>query len=412
MSPSDGSILLQGKLVTDAEFDNMVRCYVSVHYSDLSTNANYPELVEHAPIFLELPPNRYVNAVMDERSYSHRKQYANERVKLMAHDPKLEKTLELMDSHPGKTILYVEMKKNVERVEKFLAYHRIRFDKIVGDTDPRLRPNMVRRFSDPNSAVQVMILSKAGMAGLDFKRVKNLIFLELPWNYADYQQIVGRAVRYKSHPENKPRGRVHVFIPMYTAPTNSRHVFNQAAYGALLKKKMNTSGVMSRILPLTIEKSACFPKERRMTRSIGNIIFRRRKAHPEDSSSPAAKRTKLLSLTGKPVSQNTKNAVRRSMKNWWLKTMPLPADPKFMDSFIVQKQRKGLQRSHTFPSLASIGSYLRRASAPGQVLGLNNGRRGGGGGRNGRGPTQTRDTPKASVHVMETRSRATGGPGR
>ena len=398
VSPTDGSITSLGKQVTDAQFDNMVRCYVSVHHSDLSTNTNYPELVEHPPIFLELPKNSYVNAIMDERTYSHRKQYANERVKLMAQDPKLQTTLQLMDAHPGKTILYVEMKKNVERVERFLELHRIRYDKIVGDTDPRMRPNMVRRFSDPNSAIQVMILSKAGMAGLDFKRVKNLIFLELPWNYADYQQIVGRAVRYKSHPENKPRGRVNVFIPMYTAPSNSRHVFNQAAYAALLKKKMNTSGVMSRILPLTIEKSACFPSERRITRSIGNFLLRRRKAPPSPTPqalSPVADATS--------VSQTTKNAVRSSMKNWWLKTMPLQPNPNFMAEYAVQK-RRGLQRSHTFPSLSSIGSYLRRASAPGKVAGMNDGSRGG---RNRRGPrTQNKAMmPAPSVHVMETRSR-------
>ena len=46
---------------------------------------------------------------------------------------------------------------------------------------------------------QVLIITKAGGEGLDLKEVRNVVILDPPWNDAGLKQIIGRAIRYKSH---------------------------------------------------------------------------------------------------------------------------------------------------------------------------------------------------------------------
>ena len=46
---------------------------------------------------------------------------------------------------------------------------------------------------------KVMIISKAGAEGLDLKNTTNMFVMDMPWNEAVREQVVGRGIRYKSH---------------------------------------------------------------------------------------------------------------------------------------------------------------------------------------------------------------------
>ena len=46
---------------------------------------------------------------------------------------------------------------------------------------------------------QVLVLTKAGGEGLDLRGVKSVVVMDPTWNDASLQQIIGRAIRYKSH---------------------------------------------------------------------------------------------------------------------------------------------------------------------------------------------------------------------
>ena len=47
--------------------------------------------------------------------------------------------------------------------------------------------------------IQVLIITKSGGEGLDLKNTRVVIIMEPMWNSAGFDQVVGRAVRYKSH---------------------------------------------------------------------------------------------------------------------------------------------------------------------------------------------------------------------
>ena len=316
--------------LSNAELRELAGCRVSVYHRDTS-NTNFPVMVEHAPVVIPLTGQNYLNSVADYETFTTRVRYADQRVKLVAHGDKLRRMYELMLQHPGKTIVYVEMKQNVAALQRFLAERHVPFDTIVGDVGTTKRKQIVDAFSerrnDPDR-LEVMILSKAGQAGLDFKRVKNIIFLELPWNYSDYKQIVGRGVRFKSHPNGTPNGqrpKVNVFVLMYTAPEGApRPVFDQQAWSYVQDKKRRTDKIMARLTPLTIEHAA-----RCGVRGNNNNNNRGR------NNATAAKlgRVKNARTTVRipspepngpttPPSASTRQSVRRSLTTWLHKILP------------------------------------------------------------------------------------------
>lgn len=72
-----------------------------------------------------------------------------------------------------------------------------RYVPIIGDISTEDR----QRFKDLyNSGIaNIMLISKAGSEGLDLTNTRNVIILESNWNPSVDLQIIGRAVRYKSH---------------------------------------------------------------------------------------------------------------------------------------------------------------------------------------------------------------------
>ena len=71
-------------------------------------------------------------------------------------------------------------------------------------------------------------MSKCGGEGLDFKGVENVIITDPPWNDSNLKQIIGRAVRYKSHehlPKNKRKVNVYEIISV--SPGHEKNWFDK-----------------------------------------------------------------------------------------------------------------------------------------------------------------------------------------
>ena len=96
-----------------------------------------------------------------------------------------------------------------------------RYVPIIGDISTEDR----KRFKDlyNNGAASIMLISKAGSEGLDLVNTRNVIILESNWNPSADFQIIGRAVRYKSHDTLPPEERtVRVWRLMMRKPPNTR----------------------------------------------------------------------------------------------------------------------------------------------------------------------------------------------
>lgn len=102
-----------------------------------------------------------------------------------------------------------------------LLENDITYDEISGDVNPKNRLEIVENFN--RKRYQVLIITRAGGEGLDLKETKNVIILDPVWNPSNLEQIIGRAVRYKSH-ENLPEEErvVNVYLMVLKVPSHGK----------------------------------------------------------------------------------------------------------------------------------------------------------------------------------------------
>ena len=107
----------------------------------------------------------------------------------------------------GKALIYSNwLEFGVDPISQALKKAGISFEAFTGKTSKRKREQVIDDFND--GKFQVLIVSSAGGEGLDLKGVRSVVVLDPPWNDASLQQVIGRAIRYKSHAHLPKKDRV------------------------------------------------------------------------------------------------------------------------------------------------------------------------------------------------------------
>jgi len=91
-------------------------------------------------------------------------------------------------------------------IAKQLKSKKIPYAYINGSISMEKRKKIVQDYN--NGLINVLLISKAGGEGLDLKKTGSVILLEPSWNESTIEQVVGRAIRYKSHAELPLKKRV------------------------------------------------------------------------------------------------------------------------------------------------------------------------------------------------------------
>ena len=86
----------------------------------------------------------------------------------------------------------------VNIIKKLLQKEGIGYYLIDGSTSMKKRGEIVENFN-ADDGHNVLIITKAGGEGLDLRGVRHVILFEKNWNVANDEQVIGRAVRYRSH---------------------------------------------------------------------------------------------------------------------------------------------------------------------------------------------------------------------
>ena len=90
--------------------------------------------------------------------------------------------------------------KDIKGSSKQAYYEALRdYVEISGDIPKTKREKDRLRFNDPDSGLDIMLISKAGGMALDLKGVRKVIILESLFNRPGEEQIKGRAIRFESH---------------------------------------------------------------------------------------------------------------------------------------------------------------------------------------------------------------------
>lgn len=116
---------------------------------------------------------------------------------------KIDSVIDILDD--GKqTIIFtnwikagVDVLKNTLNDLSLIPNNNVSYSVISGKISLKDRQKIVKDFN--NKLIRILIITMAGSEGLDFKEVSNVIILDPVWNPSTLEQIIGRAVRFKSH---------------------------------------------------------------------------------------------------------------------------------------------------------------------------------------------------------------------
>ena len=193
-------------------------------------NENFPERIDHT---LEVPMTddyytRYTRIVQGENIYgilfqNPNKFYNGYRRAVNKAGPgyysmKVKAALPMLLS--GKTIVYTNwIEFGIGPTTDALKEAGLSYRIFSGDVKMDQRQSIVDDFN--NDRFQVLVLTKAGGEGLDLKGVKSVVVMDPTWNDSGLQQIIGRAIRYKSH-SHLPvvEQKVDVYFMVLTKPFN------------------------------------------------------------------------------------------------------------------------------------------------------------------------------------------------
>jgi len=162
--------------------------YITKHEDDMDYFFEHPEAFYNAQ-------RRVVNKVADD--------YFSKKIEAIL--PKIKQ---------GKTLIYTNwLEFGVDPIKETLSNADVKFGIFTGKLSKEKRHELVTKFNDDE--IDALILTSAGAEGLDLKGTKNVIILDPPWHPAGLNQIIGRAVRYKSHthlPKNERNVQIYKMV--------------------------------------------------------------------------------------------------------------------------------------------------------------------------------------------------------
>jgi SNF2 family DNA or RNA helicase len=106
---------------------------------------------------------------------------------------------------------------------------------IDGTVSKLEREEIVEKYN--NNEIKALLISKAGGEGLDLKETRNVIIIEPSWNEATHQQIIGRAVRYKSHENLPERERKVDIYRLYLIRPSEEKILNLLTTDEIIQSK-------------------------------------------------------------------------------------------------------------------------------------------------------------------------------
>ena len=164
-------------------------------------------------------------------------------------NPKFVQALDIIRQRPYRTIIYFQEYVTLDNFKAFLKKSGVTIPiKTISGRERNFKPGDLK---DPFKKCLFLITS-AAKEGLDFKGVRTIIFIDLPWTKADYDQIIGRAKRYQSHKALPlPNRDVRVFKLLFKNSINTR------SNKAIENKKQSTDKMMHDLELLSIEKNPC-----------------------------------------------------------------------------------------------------------------------------------------------------------
>ena len=240
-----------------------------------------------------------------------------------------------------KYIIFCIFQDNIKLLYDFLSTYieKTKIGIIKGDTSAEERKNIADDYDKGN--IKIIILSKAGEEGVDFKRTGVIMLADGVWTSAEYDQILGRAVRKNSNLRIKDNGEIdeeidpNTLIPdkiecisilltaRFKEPTNDivKYSGDLRQFKIILTKRAITNEVIKKIEPYfytiidktksTTQKDEEGKNEEYYKNDGIKKKSRRRKSKSRRSSAKRKSKSRRRSTKRKSKSRRRKSKSRR-----------------------------------------------------------------------------------------------------
>jgi SNF2 family DNA or RNA helicase len=227
--PMTRSKFEHGILSDPQQFASFFRCKTSF-YSRPETDPNYPKKIEKS-VFLRMSDAFYKDYHAIELQQFKKLKVASiidsevdvwaflggvRRASNAAHlenSPKIDWAIRKA-MNPGKSIIYSSfLAAGKDLLIQRLIKNNISYAEVHGSLSKEDRKQALLDYN--SGRAKVLLISKAGGEGLDTKNTARIILLDPTWNDASAEQIIGRAIRYKSHESLPVKDRVVRVYKLY-----------------------------------------------------------------------------------------------------------------------------------------------------------------------------------------------------
>lgn len=122
---------------------------------------------------------------------------------------KVDSLIELLENEicGQKVIIFSKFEKMITIIESSLKEAKYidddgrdrkgyRYVRITGkESDAKIRDKHKNLFQDPNSGINIVLITMAGSESINLHAAEHLVFIDLPWSWGDYVQLTGRYIR-------------------------------------------------------------------------------------------------------------------------------------------------------------------------------------------------------------------------
>lgn len=213
------------------EMDAYFRCTMSIYNTrdNIQVKHDFPETIEHN-VYLTMTPGYLAKYMIVENNLMDRLNALgfNSEKDITTFYNGLRQATTKLDAEKSPKIMWImNLLNNSEPREKFVIFSHfvesgvgllvrlldsanIGYRVISGEISKLKRQKFVDEYN--RNEIKVMIITKAGGEGLNLLETRGVVLVEPSWNETISNQVVGRAVRYKSH-VNLPKENqiVHIY---------------------------------------------------------------------------------------------------------------------------------------------------------------------------------------------------------
>jgi len=123
-----------------------------------------------------------------------------------ANSPKIQEIFKFVQSNPKPAVVYSNFLDNgVLPLGELLSKAGMKYAIYFGEQTEDKRDKIIDSYN--SGKLDVLLITSAGSESLDLKNTRQIHLMELHWNESKINQIIGRAIRYKSHESLKPADR-------------------------------------------------------------------------------------------------------------------------------------------------------------------------------------------------------------